>query len=159
MITAARGTNKCDQRRSSPLCNASSRMVLTTARLHVRQASRDAPFRTGDVCHQFGQGTRVNCPARAHDFDGLRAGAYSYLLGLYLGDGCISQHARRVWHLRITLDKKYPAISIAVARPSTRCSRGNMHRSVHVDTDVSTCRTTPSTGPFCYLSMVADRSI
>jgi hypothetical protein len=49
-------------------------------------------------------------PCKAHDFDGLRAGAYSSLLGLYLGDGCISQHARRVWHLRITLDKKYPAI-------------------------------------------------
>jgi LAGLIDADG-like domain len=49
-------------------------------------------------------------PCKAHNFDGLRAGAYSYLLGLYLGDGCISQHARRVWHLAITLDKKYPAI-------------------------------------------------
>ena len=35
--------------------------------------------------------------------------AYCYLLGLYLGDGCISRRAR-VWHLRITLDKKYPAI-------------------------------------------------
>jgi hypothetical protein len=49
-------------------------------------------------------------PCDAHDFDGLPAGAYSYLLGLYLGDGCISRHPRRVWHLRITLDKKYPAI-------------------------------------------------
>jgi Homeodomain-like domain-containing protein/LAGLIDADG DNA endonuclease family protein len=49
-------------------------------------------------------------PCKAHNFDGPRAGAYSYLLGLYLGDGCISQYARRVWHLRITLDKKYPAI-------------------------------------------------
>jgi hypothetical protein len=49
-------------------------------------------------------------PCKAHDFDGLPAGAYSYLLGLYLGDGCISRHPRRVWRLRITLDKKYPAI-------------------------------------------------
>jgi hypothetical protein len=31
------------------------------------------------------------------------------VLGLYLGDGSISRN-RRVWRLRITLDKKYPAI-------------------------------------------------
>jgi hypothetical protein len=51
-----------------------------------------------------------------HDFSGLSATAYSYLLGLYLyllglylGDGCISR-CRRVWRLRITLDNKYPGI-------------------------------------------------
>ncbi|MDT5154012.1 MAG: hypothetical protein QOI01_5745 [Mycobacterium sp.] len=44
-----------------------------------------------------------------HDFAALPAAAYCYLLGLYLGDGCISRHAR-AWHLRITLDTKYPAI-------------------------------------------------
>ena len=44
-----------------------------------------------------------------HDFAALPAAAYSYLLGLYLGDGCISRD-RRVWRLRIVLDKKYPAI-------------------------------------------------
>jgi hypothetical protein len=44
-----------------------------------------------------------------HDFGALPAAAYGYLLGLYLGDGYISR-ARRVWHLRITLDTKYPGI-------------------------------------------------
>jgi hypothetical protein len=44
-----------------------------------------------------------------HDFEALAAAPYSYLLGLYLGDGYISR-SNRVWHLRITLDKKYPAI-------------------------------------------------
>ncbi len=44
-----------------------------------------------------------------HDFDCLPAAAYSYLLGLYLGDGYISRDPR-VWRLRITLDQKYPAI-------------------------------------------------
>ena len=43
-----------------------------------------------------------------HDFAALSAIPY-YLLGLYLGDGCISRD-RRVWRLRIVLDKKYPAI-------------------------------------------------
>jgi len=44
-----------------------------------------------------------------HDFSALPAAAYGYVLGLYLGDGCISRNGR-VWHLRITLDAKYPAI-------------------------------------------------
>lgn len=36
--------------------------------------------------------------------------AYAYLLGLYLGDGCISAHARGVFRLRITLDTRHPGI-------------------------------------------------
>lgn len=35
---------------------------------------------------------------------------YAYLLGLYLGDGCLSEHPRRVFKLRIVLDHKYPNI-------------------------------------------------
>ena len=35
---------------------------------------------------------------------------YSYLLGLYLGDGCLSEHARGVFRLRVALDKRYPGI-------------------------------------------------
>lgn len=44
-----------------------------------------------------------------HDFAALPVAAYCYLLGLYLGDGCISRHPR-AWRLRIALDKKYPGI-------------------------------------------------
>jgi len=33
-----------------------------------------------------------------------------YLLGLYLGDGCISTHPREVYRLRIVLDLRYPGI-------------------------------------------------
>lgn len=44
-----------------------------------------------------------------HDFDALPVKDYCYLLGLYLGDGCISK-MNRVWKLRISLDKKYPGI-------------------------------------------------
>jgi hypothetical protein len=35
--------------------------------------------------------------------------AYAYLLGIYLGDGSISKN-RKIFRLRITLDKKYPHI-------------------------------------------------
>ncbi|MCV7212538.1 LAGLIDADG family homing endonuclease [Mycolicibacterium canariasense] len=44
-----------------------------------------------------------------HDYSHLPSDAYAYLLGLYLGDGSISQN-RRVWRLRVTLDKRYPGI-------------------------------------------------
>ncbi len=45
----------------------------------------------------------------AHDFSTLPPRSYCYLLGLYLGDGCISR-MNRVWRLRIVLDAKYPGI-------------------------------------------------
>jgi hypothetical protein len=40
----------------------------------------------------------------------LDARWYSYLLGLYLGDGCISEHPREVFRLRIVLDERYLGI-------------------------------------------------
>jgi len=46
----------------------------------------------------------------AHDFSLLPEEEYVYLLGLYLGDGCISQGRRGVYRLRITLDSCYPRI-------------------------------------------------
>jgi hypothetical protein len=46
-----------------------------------------------------------------HDFYALDGHAYAYLLGMYLGDGCISRHARGVWKLRVTLDAAYPGIA------------------------------------------------
>lgn len=45
----------------------------------------------------------------SHDFSTLPPKPYAYLLGLYLGDGCISR-MNRVWRLRIVLDAKYPGI-------------------------------------------------
>lgn len=45
-----------------------------------------------------------------HDFSLLPEKPYAYLLGLYLGDGCISHGRRGVYCLRITLDSRYPRI-------------------------------------------------
>jgi hypothetical protein len=36
--------------------------------------------------------------------------SYSYLFGLYLGDGCLSEAPKRVFRLRIVLDSRYPNI-------------------------------------------------
>lgn len=52
------------------------------------------------------------CPGCGHDehrFADLPR-AYVYLLGLYLGDGCISSHRRGVYRLRVFLDLRYPLI-------------------------------------------------
>ncbi len=37
-------------------------------------------------------------------------GAYSYLLGIYLGDGYVSRHSETSFGLQITLDHHYPEI-------------------------------------------------
>jgi len=49
------------------------------------------------------------CGSAKHRFDRLST-AYVYLLGMYLGDGCISRSAKDVFRLRIALDAKYPGI-------------------------------------------------
>jgi Helix-turn-helix len=65
--------------------------------------------------------------------------AYAYLLGAYLGDGCVSLHPRGVYRLRITLDTAYPGIIdevVAAARavmPASAVSRPRRPRSNCVD--------------------------
>jgi hypothetical protein len=49
------------------------------------------------------------CGAPEHRFHELPA-AYAFLLGLYLGDGCISAHQRQVYRLRLFFDARYPRI-------------------------------------------------
>ena len=44
-----------------------------------------------------------------HDFAGLAATPYLYVLGVYLGDGTIS-HNRRTMSLRIACDVRYPGL-------------------------------------------------
>jgi hypothetical protein len=56
----------------------------------------------GEMCQR--------CGHPRHVFEALPQTDYAYLLGLYLGDGCISAHRRQVFRLRITLDSKYGGI-------------------------------------------------
>ena len=71
----------------------------------VRDWVAHGPPRTqahiGPACEQ--------CGRDAHAYEDLPP-EYSYLLGLYLGDGCISAHRRDVYRLRIVLDLRYPGI-------------------------------------------------
>lgn len=52
------------------------------------------------------------CPTcgGVHPVEELPAEQYVYLLGIYLGDGCISQGSRGVYRLRIFLDSRYEGI-------------------------------------------------
>lgn len=63
--------------------------------------------------------------------------AYSYLLGMYLGDGCISK-MNRVHRLRVALDKKYPLIidrcqeAIETLLPDNQVGRVNAPGCINV---------------------------
>jgi Homeodomain-like domain len=77
---------------------------------------------------------------QAHPFPELTDHCYSYLLGIYLGDGCLLRGCRGVYRLHICLDAQYPVIvceavaAAAVVMPASRASsRPHLHeRSVEV---------------------------
>lgn len=52
---------------------------------------------------------------------------YVYLLGLYLGDGSISTHARGVFRLRITMDVAHPGIIQSTADAMRDIRMGRVH--------------------------------
>lgn len=62
----------------------------------------------GDLPHSASADSCGQCH-QVHEFADLSPG-YVYLLGLYLGDGCLSRHPKDVYKLRIFLDAKYPGI-------------------------------------------------
>lgn len=74
------------------------RTTVREWRIGARDGTRRHPSRSDSEC---GVG---------HDFSPLPITAYSYLLGMYLGDGYIARSRRGVWHLRITADTRYPGI-------------------------------------------------
>jgi hypothetical protein len=78
-----------------------------------------------------GAGGGTACPACGsvqHRFGELPP-EYVYLLGLYLGDGCISAHPRDVYRLRLFFDARHPEIvgageaAVRSVFPANRVSR------------------------------------
>ena len=79
-------------------------------------------------------GTCSTCGNENHKPCQLPIPEYPYLLGLYLGDGSISTHAKSVYRLRVSLDMRYPDI-VAACRHSMQAV---MPRNVvRVDWNVS----------------------
>jgi len=85
-------------------------------------------------------GQCARCGALPDPFPSLIVYSYAYLLGMYLGDGCLLKHPRRVFRLNVYLDAKYPVIaeecaaamalvmpaSKATIRPHRRCRMLNV---------------------------------
>jgi len=65
-----------------------------------------------------------------HEYSIFDTDEYAYLLGLYLGDGCISKLARTS-RLRITLDSRYPGIVAECAIAMDAVTPGTIHMGPH----------------------------
>jgi hypothetical protein len=85
-----------------------ARLDLPVATVRDWLAGRVPKHSTGGDGHGMPPPACAACGHTRHKFDALPP-EYVYLLGLYLGDGCISEY-RRVFRLRIFLDLKYPLI-------------------------------------------------
>jgi hypothetical protein len=70
-----------------------------------------------------GRGLQTPRECAGHDLQALDRSAYAYLLGMYLGDGCLSKHCNGTWRLRVTLDAAYPGI-VAECERAMRIVRG-----------------------------------
>jgi hypothetical protein len=89
--------------------------------------------------HSEPSGARpTDCPLCDPDQASLPAAAYAHLLGLYLGDGCVSALKKGVYSLRIACDDKYPrlideaAAAISAVYPSRRTYRVPSSGCTHV---------------------------
>jgi hypothetical protein len=74
------------------------------------------------------RGRCMRCDGLRAPFASLIELGYAYLLGLYLGDGCISSAPRDVYRLRIFLDRAYPVVveecaaAVSLVMPTSKAS-------------------------------------
>ncbi len=84
--------------------------------------------RTPDLA-RAGSCACFRCSCDSAPLRALAEYSYAYLLGLYLGDGCLLRHAR-VMRLNITLDRAYPGIvaeAAAAAALAMPCSKASVY--------------------------------
>ena len=108
-----RGVSSPTRKNASTKHFHSSPTEGTSCRFRASRASRALPLREWS----FGrvpkrqhdpQGRRATCAICAGQPCDLPPGSYGYLLGLYLGDGWISEHQKHVYRLRIVCCDAYP---------------------------------------------------
>lgn len=90
------------------LNNCEIERLTGISRTTVRDWRRLAAKGLTNSTRRKGIGSATSCPIC--DIRELEARRYAYLLGMYLGDGCLSEHRGHVFKLRIVLDQKYPNI-------------------------------------------------
>jgi hypothetical protein len=93
---------------------------LVTKLLEEGLSALEIARRTGiprSTVRDWGNGRtpRPRAECSRHHLESLDGAAYAYMLGMYLGDGCISEYPRGVGRLRITLDAIYPRIAAECA--------------------------------------------
>jgi hypothetical protein len=77
--------------------------------------------------------------------------AYSYLLGAYLGDGCISIFSPRSASLVITLDSRYPAIVAEIEEATRAVLPGvGVHRFLRIGGSVTAVQANHPALPFAF---------
>src|SRR5919108_4203064 len=119
--------------------------ISPLARRHSHRSSKAASREPEISSHR----TCDSCGGPRHRFEELPR-AYVDLLGVSLGDGCISTHPRGVCRLRLPLDTAYPRIVDEAARamrtvmPSSRV--GKVLRSGCVEVS-SYARVGPASSP------------
>jgi hypothetical protein len=101
--------------RGLTISEVSRRTAVSRSTLHEWRTTRGA----------FAPG--VEAKARCLRVD-LPAGPYAHLLGLYLGDGCLSLHARAVYNLRIACTAIYPRLIEECSESMAAVGRGRVWR-------------------------------
>lgn len=107
---AAQGLNKCQISRATGISRTTIRDWLNVDTAALIERRENTPI-GGKLCGG-------ECQWHEH----VDPETYAYLLGLYLGDGCIVNAARKqdVFVLRVFLDDKYPGIIEACATTMSR---------------------------------------
>jgi len=97
-------------------------------------------------------GTCLHCTGYRFPVPRATESSYSYLLGLYLGDGCIASHPRGVFRLSISLDRAYPRIvheavaAISIVMPASKVGLIRSNRD-HLDQPTAYSRHWPCLFP------------
>jgi hypothetical protein len=93
--------------RAIPLTNAEVGRRTGVSRAQIGKWRREG---FDVIAHRRRLQPGERCPGTCIEERAIKAAEYAYLLGMYLGDGCISRARRNVFVLRITCDLAYPGI-------------------------------------------------
>ena len=98
MATGRAGLNNCEIARATGIPRST-----VSQWLNGRQPRFGTDRTRGGACGR--------CGTLQHPMPSLLVHSYAYLLGLYLGDGCLLKHRRGDYRLHITLDAAHPVIA------------------------------------------------